>query len=860
MNPFSKFTILLVSLTLWSLHGFGQESTLKGTIKDPKGEPIPGIAIYLETQNTKGTVSNTQGEFVLKVNSGERIGVIFKGIGGSEKKEFFQLAPGQIKEFEIIYDNALTGKIIEITEKVSDGITFRTLDIKLPTKLPVLNQGIEAYLIQAAVNIPSELSSSYSVRGGSFDENLVYVNEIQVYRPFLVRAGQQEGLSFPNPDMVSSIQFSAGGFQTKYGDKMSSVLDITYARPQKFSGSFQAGMLGTQLQLGGCNKKGNFTHNSGFRYKNYAYIFNSLDVAGDYKPRFNDFQTYITYRPKDKHAPLEFSFLGNYSSNRYNFIPQTRQTDVGTINEALRLTVYFEGQEISKYDTYFGAFSTRYQFSEKGQIRFTASAFNTQESEKFDILGAYRLDELDRDLGSDQFATVLANRGVGAFLNHARNELNARVFQFAHKGEIRFAKDEHLFEWGFDVNYEDIQDQLSEWTIIDSAGYVTPHPRDSIGYIDPNIQGSQTIAFRDRIKAINLVQSARATAYVQETYKHAFENGHLINVNAGIRANYWSFNDQTVISPRFNLAYTPTWIQPAENLEKGDSVRKDIILKLAGGYYYQPPFYREMRGFDGNIDPNIRAQRSIHLVAGTEYLFRAMGRPFKLVGEMYYKKLDQLIPYELQNVRQRYFATNSSQGYAYGADVMINGEFVKDVQSWFRLSYLKTEENILNDFYNIYLNSDGDTIYNGYTLNNIPVDTLTQTPGFIPRPSDQRVSVSLLFLDEMPNKPEFKVMLNFYFSTGMPFGPPDQQRFNDTYRTPAYIRADLGLSRDLFTKRKKKTNTFFETGNIALEIFNLLGVSNTINHEWIEDVNGRQYGIPTYLTGRRINLRLSLTF
>jgi hypothetical protein len=859
MSGFFRFGLLVFAIVAAGSTR-GQDAILKGNINDPQGNPIPGVAVYLEALPSKGTVSNSFGEFSLKIPPGENISIVFKGIGGNEKKELFSLYSGQTKVLQIVYDNALTGKIIEITEKISDGITFRTLEIKLPTKLPVLNQGIEAYLIQAAVNIPSELSSSYSVRGGSFDENLVYVNEIQIYRPFLVRAGQQEGLSFPNPDMVSSIQFSAGGFQSKFGDKMSSVLDITYARPQKFSGSFQAGMLGSQLQLGGCNKKGNLTHNSGFRYKNYAYIFNSLDVAGDYKPRFNDFQTFITYRPKSKHAPFEISFLGNYSSNRYNFIPQTRQTDVGTINEALRLTVYFEGQEISKYDTYFGALSSKYQFSENGQIRFTASAFNTQESEKFDILGAYRLDELDRDLGSDQFATVLANRGVGAFLNHARNELNASVFQFAHKGDISFQKDHHKIEWGVDFNLEDIHDKLSEWSIIDSAGYVTPHPRDSIGYTNPTIQGLQEISFRDRIKADNNISSYRTTAYIQETYKRAFQNGHLLNINAGVRANYWSFSNQTVVSPRFNLAYTPTWIKSASKANEADSVRKDIILKLAGGYYYQPPFYREMRGFDGQVNTNIKAQRSIHLVAGTEYLFRAMGRPFKFVGELYYKKLDQLIPYELQNVRQRYFATNSAKGYAYGGDIMINGEFVKDVQSWFRLSYLKTEEDLLNDSYNIYLNSDGDTIYNGYTLNNIPVDTLIKSPGYVPRPSDQRVSVSMLFLDEMPNKPEYKVMLNFYFSTGMPFGPPDQQRFNDNYRTPAYIRADLGLSRDLFTKRKKKTNHFFESGNLALEVFNLLGVSNTINHEWIEDVSGRQYGIPTYLTGRRINLRLSLSF
>jgi hypothetical protein len=335
-------------------------------------------------------------------------------------------------------------------------------------------------------------------------------------------------------------------------------------------------------------------------------------------------------------------------------------------------------------------------------------------------------------------------------------------------------------------------------------------------------------------------------------------NGATLTATAGVRANHWTFNDQTVVSPRINVAYNPTWIKKRLN-ESGklDSLRKDIIIRGSAGYYYQPPFYREMRGFDGKVNPNIRAQKSIHYVLGADYVFNSWGRPFKLVTELYFKKMDNIIPYELENVRQRYFAVNSAKGYAYGTDVMINGEFIKDVQSWFRISYLKTMEDIKNDSYNIYLNSDGDTIYNGYTLNNIPVDSITQYPGYIPRPTDQRVSVSLLFLDEMPNHEEYKVMLNFYFATGLPYGIPDQQRYNDVFRTRAYLRADLGLSRDMFVKHKNK---FFDSGNIALEIFNLMGVNNIINHQWIEDVNGRQYGIPTYLTGRRINLRMTLSF
>ncbi|MDP5075412.1 MAG: TonB-dependent receptor [Flavobacteriales bacterium] len=850
--------IFIILLSILSTFAFSQSATLKGVIKNSSGESVPGVIITCKEFPTIGTSSDNRGYFSLQLKSETTLTILFKGLGDEPVQNVFYLNNGDVKEVEVLLDNSLTTTTFEIFDKGKREGGFREIELKLPTRLPVMNQGIEGYLIQAAVNMPSELSSSYSVRGGSFDENLVYVNDIQVYRPFLVRSGQQEGMSFPNPDMVSSINFSAGGFQAKYGDKMSSVLDIQYARPDSLSGNFQAGFLGTQLQLGGCNKKGTFTHNSGFRYKNYAYALNSLDVAGDYKPRFNDFQTYLTYRPKTKYGPWEFSFLGNYSSNRYNFIPQTRQTDVGSINEALRLTVYFEGQEISKYDTYFGAFSTRYNPNEHSQLRLTFSAFNTLESEKFDILGAYRLDELDRDLGSDKFGSVLTNRGVGAFLEHARNELNAQVYQVAHKGFVDYVKQHHLLEWGFDANIEHINDVLSEWTLVDSAGYATQHPRDSIGYTNPNAQGNQIIPIQDRVKANNQITSNRVNAFVQDTWRHSMQNGATLTATAGVRANHWTFTDQTVVSPRINVAYNPTWIKQRLN-ERGnlDSLRKDIIIRAAAGYYYQPPFYREMRGFDGQVNPNIRAQKSIHYVLGADYVFNSWGRPFKLVTELYYKKMDNIIPYELENVRQRYFAVNNAKGYAYGTDVMVNGEFIPGVQSWFRMSYLKTMEDINNDSYNIYLNSDGDTIYNGYTLNDVPVDSITQYPGYVPRPTDQRVSVSLLFLDEMPNHEEYKVMLNFYFATGLPYGTPDQQRYNDVFRTRAYLRADLGLSRDMFVKRKNK---FFDSGNIALEIFNLMGVNNIINHQWIEDVNGRQYGIPTYLTGRRINLRMTLSF
>jgi hypothetical protein len=849
---------LFLLLLCCSATGYSQKATLKGMVINTFGESIPGIVIVEKQNPSNGTTTNIKGEFEIQIAAEVPITLLFKGVGNQPYEQTFQLISGSIKIIDVVYDNNITTGGLEIIDKRNQENQIISITTKLPTKLPTINQGIEAYLIQAPVNFPSELSSSFNVRGGSFDENLIYVNGIQVYRPFLVRAGQQEGLSFPNPDMVSQVNFSAGGFQAKFGDKMSSVLDIQYARPDSMSGNAQIGLLGGQLQLMNISKNKKWTYNSGLRYRDNSYVLNSLDVSGDYRPRFMDWQSYITYRPLGAYGPLEISILSNISSNHYQFTPSSRQTDAGNINEAIRLSVFFEGQEITQFRTAFTAFSVRYNPSETSQIRFTTSAFNTNESEHFDILGAYRLDELDRDLGSDQFAEVLRNRGVGAFLNHGRNDLKATVYQANLNGFKEFDKSNHFINWGTDMTVESVHDRLSEWTLIDSAGYAATRPVDSIGTAHNT---SQTISIQDRVKAINEVFSQRYNAYVQDSWRTKWGDGDAFSITGGIRGNHWTFNDQTVISPRVNLAYTPTWIGIRKTDERKDSVRKDIVITAAWGYYYQPPFYREMRGFNGQVNPEIRAQKSIHYIVGTNYVFRAWNRPFKFNGEIYYKQFRDLIPYEIENVRQRYYARNNANGYAYGADAMVNGEFIEGVQSWVRASYLKTEEDLTDDFYYTYLNQAGDTIYPGFTIDDVATDSIKNTPGYIPRPTDQRFSFSLLFMDEMPRNPKYKATINMYFATGVPYGPPSHERYLDILRTRAYFRTDIGFSRDLFTTKKKNgQERFFKSGTVAVEVFNLLGVNNIINHQWVEDVNGRLYGIPTYLTGRRINVRWAMSF
>lgn len=854
---------LLLLLCCWCFPQIwlAQTAVLEGTVRDLDGLPASGVIVQQKDNPSNGTAANDAGEFSIQLPAERKIVVTFKGIGAAILEREYTFKADETRRVLVVYDNTASAGVITIRAEREGGM--KPIETKLATKLPTINPGIESYLLQMPVNFASELSSSYSVRGGSFDENLVYVNGIQVYRPFLVRAGEQEGLSFPNPDMVSNIRFSAGGFAARYGDKMSSVLDIQYARPDSAYGSFSIGMLGASVHTAGISKSRTFTHNTGIRYRDNSYVFNTLDVQGDYRPRYYDIQTYLTWRPEE-YSPLEISFLGNYQNNRYLFIPSTRSTDVGTINEALRLTVYFDGKEETRFETMFGAFSAKYNPSPQSQLMLTASAFNTYETEYFDIQGAYSLDELERDLGSDQFGEVLRNRGVGGFLDHARNALNATVLNVSHRGFVEDEVKKNVLSWGFDMQQEYVYDKLREWSLIDSAGYASPRPPDSIGYTNPDLQPDQQIYLHDRIRAINEVQSQRFSAYLQDEKRWVKEDGSIWTINAGMRANYWSFNEQLVGGPRVAMSYTPVWMQRRKGEDGSiDSVRKDIILTAAWGYYWQPAFYREMRDFGGVVNPEIRAQRSIHYILGANYVFQAWKRPFKLNTEIYYKQLNQLIPYEVENVRLRYFATNNSNGYAYGMDVMLNGEFIKNVQSWARLSWMKTEEDITDDFYYIYLNAAGDTIFNGFSIDNDVTDSILQVPGFIPRPNDQRVSFSLLFQDEMKKKPWYKVLMSFYFSTGVPYGPPSQERYLDISRTRSYIRADIGFSRDLILEKNKRKNWFsrtFDSGNVALEIFNLLGTNNIINHQWIEDVNGRQYGIPTYLTGRRLNLRMSLSF
>ena len=794
--------------------------TIKGKISDVKNIPLPSVNISI-IDLKGGITSDNNGFYSISIKPNRSHVVAYSFVGyQTEKVRIPMLKKGQEYILNIILkeSNTLLDDII-VKDQKSRKSNLSRIKTKHVEVIPGSSGGIESVLkTLPGVSSANELSSQYSVRGGNFDENLVYVNGIEVYRPFLIHSGQQEGLSFVNSDLVGSILFSAGGFSAKYGDKMSSVLDIKYKQPKKISSSVSMSLLGGSAHLEGISKNRRLSYLLGLRHKSNQYLLNSLDTEAEYRPRFSDLQTFINYK---LNTNWDISFLSNISSNQYQMIPQDRNTDFGTFNEALRLTIFFEGQELDKYQTYFGALSTKYNPNTKVKLELTASAFQTYEEENFDILGEYWLYQLDNNLGSDNFGDVAFDRGLGKYINHARNSLDARVLNFSHKGNYS-EKDKNV-NWGLKFQNEKIDDKISEWTLIDSAGFSLPHPYDSIGFpSNPN----QQVLMNELLKTDISISSFRQSGYLE--YSQDINN---LSLNAGTRSSYWSYNEELLVSPRISLAYVPNW-------------EKDVVFRLASGIYYQSPFYRELRYPSGEVNQNIKSQKSVHYVLGSDYLFYKWGRPFKWITEIYYKKLDDLIPYKVDNVRIQYLAENNSKGYATGIDLKINGEFVSGVESWASLSIMKTEEDIIGDSY---IDENGNTVY----------------PSYIARPTDQRVNFSLFFQDYIPGNMNYKMHLNMIYGSGLPFGPPKSEKYQDVLRIPDYRRVDIGFSAVLKSENKRSRLRFMNILNsawLSAEVFNLLDINNTVSYLWVSDVGGRQYAVPNYLTRRQVNLKLVLRF
>ncbi len=829
----SFFAFVFLSLTI----NAQQVGTISGKVKDPDGKPLFGASIGV-IGKAIGVYSKDDGSFTFQVPANENLQVIISYTGLKQDTFNIRLIPGEKKE--II--SKMTGKIYQITEftvydKSLKSENATPIDPKIVKMIPTPNQSVEDILkTLPGVSSANELSSTYNVRGGNYDENLVYINDFEVYRPMLVRSGQQEGLSVINPDMVDGIKFSAGGFDAKYGDKLSSVLDIRYRRPKKFGGSVSASLLGASLELENQSKTGKFYYMLGGRQKSNQYLLNTFETEGEYKPSFTDVQILTGV---DISKKLNVEVFGNYARNRYNLVPQSRETNFGTINDAKRFTVYFEGQELDKYETFTGSFSATFKPKPKLSLKLIGSYYKSHEEENFDILGQYFLDQLENDLGKDDFGNVAFNLGVGSFLNHARNTLDGEIFSLEQKGEI--INESSLWQWGIKIQQETFSDKLHEWYYNDSAGFSINSYRDSM---------NPQIILNDVVIGKNNLTTHRINGYIQNTWQIT-DTTRLV-LTTGIRANYSDLNEELIISPRVSVTYKP----------RG---KKNLSLRAAGGFYYQPPFYRELRGSDGKLYPDVKAQKSIHAVIGGDMTFLALGREFKLTAEVFYKSLENLIPYKVDNLRLRYLPQFTSKGYSQGIDLRLFGDFVPGAESWLSVSYLQTEEDLRGDFYYRYFDEEGKEIFPGAS-NSRPVDSTKVEPGYIPRPADQRLTFGVFFQDYLPKFPSYKMQLSLIFGTALPFGPPGNNRYTDLLRTPTYRRVDIGFSKQLIGDevKKKPQGKFmknFESMWVGLEVFNLLQVSNVASYTWITDVtNARKYAVPNYLTGRQLNIRLTAQF
>lgn len=827
----------LLTLLCFSLSSFAQTVKVQGILNDVQGEGIPG-AYIIDLNTKKASSSNIDGEFLMKAKvKDEQISLRVSHTGFQDT--IISIAHNNQETYLIeLTLNSLTLSEVVVEGKTRQTTTLQNLD-PLAAKAATTASGdfINATLsTEMGVAINNELSASYSVRGGSYDENLIYVNGIEIYRPFLIRAGEQEGLSFVNSDLVESIQFSAGGFPARYGDKMSSVLDIQYKKPKETGGGFEASMLGGAVYFENAWKNQKITQVTGVRYRSNQYILGSLDTDGEYKPRFGDLQTFWNFQISPK---SNISVLGQYANNLYRFIPKTRETEFGGIQQALRLTVFFDGQEQSSYNSGTGNISWEYQAKDNLKWQTYLSHFRTQEREQFDVVGQYFLDEIEKDKSSEDFGQVVQNLGVGGFLNHARNGLDANVTTFGTKAQLNTRN--HLIRWGVEGRSEQLKDRIKEWVYIDSADYSLP-------------QSEAQLSVTQFIQAKNEFHALKATAFIEDQFSLYTNKENEVQFNLGIRGSHNNFNNQTLFSPRGSIAYLPQW---KKQVNDTTVVNKSMTLRLGGGVYYQVPFYRELRNIDGQIDNSIEAQRSIHLVGGIDYPLFIWGRPFVFKSELYYKWMDNLIPYELDNIRIRYYGENNAKGFVRGIDFKINGEFVKGIESWATLSFLEAKEDIANDRYVNYYNEEGGRVL-AFSQNQNIVDSTVVYPGYIPRPTDQRVLASIFFRDEMPRNKSLKVQLNLVFGTGLPYGPPTFERYKDTLRTRSYRRVDIGFSKDLITEKTKNNGIFkhFKDAFIAVEIFNLLQINNVVNYQWVRDVNGIQHSVPNYLTSRRVNIKL----
>lgn len=785
------YITLLMLLCVISIKA--QTFTLQGKVTDSNMSPVE-LATVSVIEQGKMTMTNLKGEFSIQLRSADSVVVRFSMVGYKTKTRVLRRPRGkQTLLIQLYDDNQLAG--ITVTEKKRQPGSTQQLETKDIKNTPSVTGNAVEELIQsqAGVSTHSELSSQYNVRGGSFDENSVYINNVEIYRPFLVRSGQQEGLSIINPDMVESIGFSTGGFEARYGDKMSSVLDIKYKKPKKFEANVAANLLGASAFVGFSTKK--FSWSNGIRYKTNKYLLGSLDTKGEYQPNFLDYQTYLTYEPT-KNWSIEV--IGDISENHYNFYPEDRETKFGTMENVKSFKVFFDGQEKDVFRTYFGSLSISRKFGEKTKLSLIASAFHTNEQERYDIQGQYWLTQTETS----------ENLGVGTYMEHARNYLKATVKSIKFALEHKTKK--HDIQAGLTYRIENITEDSKEYEMRDSSGYSIPHTGEDLYMIYS-------------LKAKNTLDANRLETYIQDTWRFSSKGEHtFFTLNYGIRFSHWNFNKESIISPRISLGIVPAF-------------NHDVTMRFATGIYYQAPFYKELRDTTtingityATLNNKIKSQRSIHFIAGFDYRFKMKDRPYKFTAEAYYKALSNLVPYTVDNVKIVYDASQQCSGHAMGLDLKLYGEFVPGTDSWVSLSLMNTRINI-----------------NGKS---------------IPLPTDQRYSLNLFFTDYFPGTDRWRMSLKLAFADGLPFGAPHRQLDEQPFRAPAYKRADIGMSYRLLNNEKCDRKSIFKNIWLGIDCLNLLGINNVNSYYWITDVTNQQYAVPNYLTGRQINIKASFEF
>lgn len=838
-----KWLVFILLLLPTFVFGQKQDGVLYGKITDDGGKAIEFVNVAV--QNTiYGVVSDSRGNYNLTLPADTLINVVFSFVGFEEIKLDIRLKPNERRRHDVsmVVTSTMLPEMTVQDQSVNTS-TITRLNAKETVLLPTAGAGGVEDMVKtlAGVSSTNELSSQYNVRGGNFDENLIYVNGIEIYKPFLVGSGQQEGLSFINSRLVSNIDFSAGGFAVEYGDKLSSVLDITYKKPTIPASSVTASLLGAEAHTEGMAFKNKMSYLIGARYKNTKYLLGKMDTKADYQPNFIDVQGLITYNVAPR---FEITALGYYSRNSYLMVPTTRETDFGNLQASYRLKVYFDGQELSKYTTGLGAISLNFSPNEDLNLKLIGSAYSAVESETYDIQGQYWIGLLETNPGSEEQGDVISNQGVGTYIEHARNSFYSRVFNLDHKGAYKYG--DNTLKWGVRYQHQLFDDIISEWDMTDSAGYTQPHVIDSI--LNPNNPMQTPLELKNVAKGHNELQINNLDGYLQNAWQFDNEKDDIWVLTAGIRANYWGYNGSVNVSPRAGIAFIP-------------HQRPNMTFRLSGGVYVQPPFYRELRMFDGSLVSKEKAsvQKSYQIVLGHEYQFKAWNRPFVLTTELYYKYLKDIIPYEVDNIRIRYYADQKATGYAAGFDMKINGEFVKGIESWASMSIMKTVENI-----QYFIDAKGNIISQTAVNNGADYVRDTIITG-IPRPTDQRINFAIFFQDYLPIIPSFKVNLKLIFGTGLPFGPSEAERYQQKFRTPPYRRVDLGFSKKLIGEETSFRNPrnplkYIRNCWLSLEVFNLLGINNVSSYMWVTDVYNVQYAVPNYLTGRQLNLKLIVEF